>query len=49
MSSELKRFFYVRRAMSRDESIYKDPEIFNPDRFLDPNVPPLPGFGWGRR
>ncbi|KDN34376.1 hypothetical protein RSAG8_12542, partial [Rhizoctonia solani AG-8 WAC10335] len=36
-------------AMSRDESIYKDPEAFNPDRFLDPNVPPLPGFGWGRR
>ncbi|KAF8749674.1 cytochrome P450 [Rhizoctonia solani] len=36
-------------AMSRDESIYKDPEVFNPDRFLDPNVPPLPGFGWGRR
>ncbi|KEP49473.1 O-methylsterigmatocystin oxidoreductase [Rhizoctonia solani 123E] len=36
-------------AMSRDESIYKDPEVFNPDRFLDPKVPPLPGFGWGRR
>ncbi|CAE6406418.1 unnamed protein product [Rhizoctonia solani] len=36
-------------AMSRDESIYKDPEVFDPDRFLDPNVSPLPGFGWGRR
>lgn len=36
-------------AMSRDESIYKNPEDFNPDRFLDPKVPPLPGFGWGRR
>ncbi|KAG8730614.1 hypothetical protein FRC11_006309 [Ceratobasidium sp. 423] len=36
-------------AMSRDESVYKDPELFNPDRFLDPNVPPLPIFGWGRR
>jgi hypothetical protein len=37
------------RAMSRDENIYKDPEIFNPDRFVDPSVPALPAFGWGRR
>ncbi|CAE6536968.1 unnamed protein product [Rhizoctonia solani] len=36
-------------AMSRDETVYKDPELFNPDRFLDPNVPHLPLFGWGRR
>ncbi|KAH7329771.1 cytochrome P450 [Rhizoctonia solani] len=36
-------------AMSRDESIYPSPEEFNPDRFLDPNVPPVLGFGWGRR
>ncbi|CAE7211710.1 unnamed protein product [Rhizoctonia solani] len=36
-------------AMSRDEAIYKDPEQFNPDRFLDPDVPPLSTFGWGRR
>ncbi|CEL56329.1 O-methylsterigmatocystin oxidoreductase OS=Aspergillus flavus GN=ordA PE=3 SV=2 [Rhizoctonia solani AG-1 IB] len=36
-------------AMSRDESVYPDPESFDPDRFLDPNVPPLPAFGWGRR
>ncbi|KAG8738229.1 hypothetical protein FRC10_007133 [Ceratobasidium sp. 414] len=37
------------RAMTRDERVYKDPETFNPDRFLDPSVPAAPGFGWGRR
>ncbi|KAF8676960.1 cytochrome P450 family [Rhizoctonia solani] len=36
-------------AMSRDEKIYKSPEEFNPDRFLDPLVPPCPVFGFGRR
>ncbi|KAH7335791.1 cytochrome P450 [Rhizoctonia solani] len=36
-------------AMSRDQSVYPNPEEFNPDRFLDPNVPPVPVFGWGRR
>ncbi|GAB1524736.1 hypothetical protein RhiTH_007890 [Rhizoctonia solani] len=36
-------------AMSRDETLYKDSDTFNPDRFLDPNVPPFPAFGWGRR
>ncbi|KDN35829.1 hypothetical protein RSAG8_11263, partial [Rhizoctonia solani AG-8 WAC10335] len=36
-------------AMTRNESIYKDPEEFNPDRFLNPNVPYAPAFGWGRR
>ncbi|KAF8598568.1 cytochrome P450 [Ceratobasidium sp. AG-I] len=36
-------------AMSRDETYYKDPETFNPDRYLDPKVPALPSFGWGRR
>ncbi|KAF8602797.1 cytochrome P450 [Ceratobasidium sp. AG-I] len=36
-------------AITRDTSIYHDPERFNPDRFLDPGVPPAPGFGYGRR
>ncbi|KAJ1300416.1 hypothetical protein OPQ81_005236 [Rhizoctonia solani] len=36
-------------AMSRDQNIYPNPEEFDPDRYLDPNVPPLPVFGWGRR
>ncbi|EUC58425.1 cytochrome P450 family protein [Rhizoctonia solani AG-3 Rhs1AP] len=36
-------------AMGRDKSIYANPEEFNPDRFLDPNVPSAPVFGWGRR
>ena len=35
--------------MTRDQDIYRNPEIFEPDRFLDPQVPPSPVFGWGRR
>ncbi|EUC55083.1 O-methylsterigmatocystin oxidoreductase [Rhizoctonia solani AG-3 Rhs1AP] len=37
------------RAMSRNEAFYKDPESFDPERFLDPNIAPFPAFGWGRR
>ncbi|KAG9096235.1 hypothetical protein FS749_008866 [Ceratobasidium sp. UAMH 11750] len=36
-------------AVTRDESIYPDPETFNPDRFLDPSVPYEYLFGHGRR
>ncbi|KAL5635220.1 hypothetical protein ACGC1H_003047 [Rhizoctonia solani] len=36
-------------AITRDETIYKNPEVFDPDRFLDPCLPPSPVFGWGRR
>ncbi|CAE6477712.1 unnamed protein product [Rhizoctonia solani] len=37
------------RAIGRDSRYYKDPESFNPDRYLDPDVPRPPAFGWGRR
>lgn len=36
-------------GMGRDERIYSDPEVVNPDRFSDPTVPVLPTFGWGIR
>ncbi|CAE6442928.1 unnamed protein product [Rhizoctonia solani] len=36
-------------AIGRDPQHYKDPEVFNPDRYLDPNVTRPPVFGWGRR
>ncbi|KAF8668099.1 cytochrome P450 [Rhizoctonia solani] len=36
-------------AMSRDENVYKDPEAFNPERFLNQETPYAPAFGWGRR
>ncbi|KAL5633648.1 hypothetical protein ACGC1H_003956 [Rhizoctonia solani] len=36
-------------AITRDETVYANPEAFNPDRYLDPATPPSPVFGWGRR
>ncbi|KAG9080452.1 hypothetical protein FRC06_006564 [Ceratobasidium sp. 370] len=36
-------------AMSHNDAVYKDPETFEPDRFLDPSVPSPPAFGFGRR
>jgi cytochrome P450 len=37
------------RAICYNESVYPEPERFNPDRFLDPKVPAAPVFGFGRR
>ncbi|KAB5590722.1 O-methylsterigmatocystin oxidoreductase [Ceratobasidium theobromae] len=36
-------------AITRDESVYPDPEVFNPDRFLDSTIPHEIPFGFGRR
>ncbi|CUA67994.1 O-methylsterigmatocystin oxidoreductase [Rhizoctonia solani] len=36
-------------AIGRNESVYHEPEQFDPDRFLDPQVPKPPTFGFGRR
>ncbi|CAE6534776.1 unnamed protein product [Rhizoctonia solani] len=36
-------------AIGRDPRHYKDPEVLNPDRYLDNSVPRPPAFGWGRR
>ncbi|CAE6456849.1 unnamed protein product, partial [Rhizoctonia solani] len=36
-------------AMSRDESLYKSPETFDPERFLNLDAPSAPAFGFGRR
>ena len=40
------------RAISRDESVYKDPDVFHPERFIGDNAEPVltgPVFGYGRR
>ncbi|KAF8750776.1 cytochrome P450 family [Rhizoctonia solani] len=47
--THLDELMHIFRAITRDESVYVDPEKFNPDRFLDPDVPHAPAFGWGRR
>ncbi|CAE6538376.1 unnamed protein product [Rhizoctonia solani] len=36
-------------AISRDETVYSNPETFDPDRYLNPSTPPSTVFGWGRR
>ncbi|KAF8684901.1 cytochrome P450 family [Rhizoctonia solani] len=36
-------------ATVRDERVYQDAEKFDPDRYLDPTVPPPQAFGWGLR
>ncbi|CAE6337349.1 unnamed protein product [Rhizoctonia solani] len=36
-------------ALSREESMYADPESFNPDRFNDPSLRNEVPFGFGRR
>ncbi|QRW02508.1 cytochrome P450 family protein [Ceratobasidium sp. AG-Ba] len=40
---------YIYRAMSHDPDVYKNPETFDPDRYLSSNIPPPPAFGFGRR
>ena len=40
------------RGLSWDESLYKDPRAFKPERFLPPDAEPHPVggfFGFGRR
>ncbi|QRV85543.1 cytochrome P450 family protein [Ceratobasidium sp. AG-Ba] len=36
-------------AMNHDQDVYKNPETFDPDRFLNPNTPAPPTFGFGGR
>ncbi|CAE6509177.1 unnamed protein product, partial [Rhizoctonia solani] len=36
-------------ATVRDERVYNNANIFDPDRYLDPTVPPPPASGWGLR
>ncbi|KAJ1301356.1 hypothetical protein OPQ81_003755 [Rhizoctonia solani] len=36
-------------AIVRDERVYDNADKFDPDRYLDPTVPPPQAFGWGQR
>ncbi|CAE6401647.1 hypothetical protein ACGC1H_006526 [Rhizoctonia solani] len=36
-------------ATVRDERVYQNADKFDPDRYLDPTVPPPQAFGWGLR
>nr|QDJ74249.1 cytochrome P450-9 [Thanatephorus cucumeris] len=36
-------------AIGQDARHYENPEVFNPDRFMNPKVQRPPVFGWGRR
>jgi cytochrome P450 len=38
------------RAMHHDETVWKDPEVFNPDRHFESKLDPFTyNFGFGRR
>ncbi|KAG8792125.1 hypothetical protein FRC12_007125 [Ceratobasidium sp. 428] len=36
-------------AINHNPKVYKDPQLFNPDRFADPSMPRASTFGFGRR
>ncbi|CAE6509163.1 unnamed protein product [Rhizoctonia solani] len=36
-------------AIVRDERVYQNADKFDPDRYMDPTVPPPQAFGWGQR
>ncbi|KAF8708053.1 RNA-dependent RNA polymerase, partial [Rhizoctonia solani] len=40
---------FCEQAMGRDPRYYLNTETFDPDRYLDPQTPRAPRFGWGRR
>lgn len=42
----------ISSAMAWDETVYRDPHGFRPERFMGPDAEPLPvefAFGFGRR
>ena len=46
---------YLHRSIARSEDVYGDPDVFRPERFLDPDLDPDSSdprnivFGHGRR